>query len=1583
MCPCREVREDNGKMNAHEQAAGASRKLLAALAVLAVAFVVLAAVPAVAGTEGEAETPAVTYSVGGEGASDDNGDGVATPFATIAKAISYAQEKSVSVLVIEVKDDVTGNGVVVKDMDLTINYNGHKFTIDGETVGSTGTETQGFQLLQGSTVKMNGGTVFSEKAKILIQNYSDLTLTGMTLDGSKLADSVAYTLSNNNGTVDIVDTKIIAKAAGYAFDVYGFASYKSVNVTVSGTSVIDGDIEFAAANTDGHEIALTINGGTIDGVLKVRNSGKNVTATLTINGGVFKKPIENNGVINVADKGEMKADVVFGVKGASIAIAEGGSYEGNVKFAESDVVSSADVSVKAGNGGFTLVAGSIDFSGAVAETEGNVITIVSGVAVVSDDYTVPAGMVIEVRNGASLTVAEGKTLTVSENAKIDVSGTLAGDVANNGEVVIGTGADITGSAITGEGAVVSGQDPDSMKEAFLGGEVVGATFDANQKVIVDKDTTITSGDMTIKGMLVVNAGVILTISADAHLYIENYAVAQILGNLVVEAADNDAADNQGTLSIASGIVKISGNADIRGDVDIDSLGTLEILQGSDVSMSGKIVSTGAVSIADSAVLTVSGSSTVSKYVVAGTLQFDSDVVSGSNAIFMSGNATVEIIGIVLSNAEAAQITITDAGTVEYTGASDKVGTPTAGTANTVTVKTVYRVDDNGTIATGASAGSEFTGLKVVGTFEKKENANKTVTGKSVMTVTGAMGVAGVYFPAGSEDEPVIGSTATVAVEGNSKGVVLDGTVVVGEGVTAKVAGAISVIGAVDVQKNAALDNNGDMAVTGAIVSNVDNSSFTSTGTISVTGEGSIVSNKKSSEIGGIINAVVYETTASSKTVYNYVSIDKAIAAVNAGTTTKIEVLGEQTLMASAELPFGATMTVTGALNVGGTDGNDVVLTIASGATVKAGAVDKDQKKGLITVNGTLKALVKTDIIQSVRTAIVSDVMSEQTEDGKVVSKGWSTWTNIYTALDEAGEGDVVVLKKSIPELKTVSIKSGVTLDTNGFEIAVAKKAVLTVAGTLDLTKTGSKVSLYTGEEKDNASIVIDGYILYVNDEQIAGLGIVSGAYYTLAGKDTKVLTTYANGAADALKAENYAVELKADKDKKVALGEISFVGEKDKIVKITVAAGASVTGTVSLSYADFDVAASTADAISTVDAKFVSGSDSVAVKAKVVTDLCVENAVLGETAVLMISGALADIDDKTATSVVFDGKVYLVKGFKSEVDKTVVNGDLVVCGVENTPAVFTFSVLDVVGNIVIQNGFSVTADELTVSGSVGIEKGDLKATIKATISGSVDAKAEGASATFAILYIGVDEKIAQRTTSGDASVVGNVTVSKYALVAPGATVPEAFTKEDSAYKSTVFEVEGALYLTGYAGTDCDLLIKKIDYKPTDARFDGWFVTGEDNETEKKIGEVSKVSAKIDREIYSITITTDGGIAYVTVDGVLMKNEGSNEFTIDKLVAGSHTIGISAASGYDVSNVVLKNTDGTAVGSMTVSVSGTTTDYEYQLIGSTVAVDPTPEPTPIIIKDEDDGMSLTDILLIVLVVLIVIMAAIVALRMMRS
>ncbi len=209
--------------------------------------------------------------------------------------------------------------------------------------------------------------------------------------------------------------------------------------------------------------------------------------------------------------------------------------------------------------------------------------------------------------------------------------------------------------------------------------------------------------------------------------------------------------------------------------------------------------------------------------------------------------------------------------------------------------------------------------------------------------------------------------------------------------------------------------------------------------------------------------------------------------------------------------------------------------------------------------------------------------------------------------------------------------------------------------------------------------------------------------------------------------------------------------------------------------------------------------------------------------------------------------------------------------------------------------------------------------------------------------------------------------------------------------STLFVAEDKDYVVAYAVDKSTLVVGMIDYEPENADFKYWknAETGESADKEA-IGKYAKVVAEIDYQIYKITITTDGGIAYITVDGKLMNGtEKANIFVIDDLVAGSHTVEISPAADYDISKVVLKDKDGKTVGSygsMSISLSGTEKadrDVSYQLIGSTPAVTPMPEPTPIIIKDDKDDMSLTDILLIVLVVLIVIMAAIVALRMMRS
>ena len=167
--------------------------------------------------------------------------------------------------------DSAGNGIKVPQgkfntNGLTIDFGGFKYTMDGAMVGSTGTETQAFQLLMDNNITFKNGTISSEKAKILVQNYSSLTLENMTLDGSKLVGSAPYTLSNNNGTIVIDGSKIIAKDGGFAFDVCRYASYKSVNVTVKGDSVINGNIEVYASNKDAKDgFSLMLEGGTFNG----------------------------------------------------------------------------------------------------------------------------------------------------------------------------------------------------------------------------------------------------------------------------------------------------------------------------------------------------------------------------------------------------------------------------------------------------------------------------------------------------------------------------------------------------------------------------------------------------------------------------------------------------------------------------------------------------------------------------------------------------------------------------------------------------------------------------------------------------------------------------------------------------------------------------------------------------------------------------------------------------------------------------------------------------------------------------------------------------------------------------------------------------------------------------------------------------------------------------------------------------------------------------------------------------------------------------------------------------------------------
>lgn len=180
--------------------------------------------------------------------------GATTEFYTLAEAVEAAEAGATVVLL----RDATGAGVVI-NKNLTIDFADFTYTFN-EGVGSTGTESNGFQILKNNTVTLMNGTLnVAESAKdkfyTIIQNYANLTVKDMNLDGTNLdkwsaTDGDSYVLSVNSGNVVIEgETNITANNDGdkaFAFDACTNGSYTAPVVKVYTTGTITGKIENSA-----------------------------------------------------------------------------------------------------------------------------------------------------------------------------------------------------------------------------------------------------------------------------------------------------------------------------------------------------------------------------------------------------------------------------------------------------------------------------------------------------------------------------------------------------------------------------------------------------------------------------------------------------------------------------------------------------------------------------------------------------------------------------------------------------------------------------------------------------------------------------------------------------------------------------------------------------------------------------------------------------------------------------------------------------------------------------------------------------------------------------------------------------------------------------------------------------------------------------------------------------------------------------------------------------------------------------------------------------------------------------------------
>ena len=225
-------------------------------------------------------------------------------FTTFPAAVAAAQTNQTVKLLKSVAD----SGVQFPGGDaartLTIDLNSNTYTVMNPSVGSTGTETNAFQLLKGNTITFKNGTVkVGGNALILFQNYCDLTLENVTVD-CRDSQLCQYALSNNFGSLTLKgNTNIYAKPGYVAFDLwYGLSStyYNGVRVTFENdfTGTVSGKVEYGATTAASNQTnwkdktALAINSpnGHFDITFVDSNANDGLAlkdANITISGGYF------------------------------------------------------------------------------------------------------------------------------------------------------------------------------------------------------------------------------------------------------------------------------------------------------------------------------------------------------------------------------------------------------------------------------------------------------------------------------------------------------------------------------------------------------------------------------------------------------------------------------------------------------------------------------------------------------------------------------------------------------------------------------------------------------------------------------------------------------------------------------------------------------------------------------------------------------------------------------------------------------------------------------------------------------------------------------------------------------------------------------------------------------------------------------------------------------------------------------------------------------------------------------------------------------------------------------------------------
>ncbi len=1428
-------------------------------------------------------------------------------------------------------------------------------TIEDTTINAKLSAISGNGTQTGSVMSLTDVNFTSEMvAAVFFPSTTTLEVTGGTFTGATGFDIRAgnVTITNVTINIDLENPDWTGSSGpssyGMGIAIFDHSSYgNSITVDVEGCTINNavydyyvGALNQSPENTDGDDVYLW-GAEAFDSSKLTSKYTFNDTISLSFPGFTFESTASTAGYQFAA----------VNTTSTSFTVPSGLIISGTVSFDADDSATLEEI--KAGSGGITFRQGSVTISGnivsgsgdasdiasAITGVSGDVVlsnlTITSGTLDISGDVSVSGNVIVA--EEAAIDIQSDATLTVQPNSTLSVSGSVDGEgtLENNGTIALtSTNASIPDS-IGGTGNV---DNSAVASEGTLSGTYdTTTTFTQNQIITATGDITLVSGTVfTFEGTLIIPEGVTVTVQAGAKLIVNSSTGSIVNNGTIIVESDAGQATVNGS-SVPAGGLLITGTASLTNN------GVIELAfmpEGDETAtnfqldvISGTLTNNGQINVGEDSRMCVDAS---------GVVNNTSDATVNMNGYFVgeiSNAGTVAFNGSTSSDSSNIIYMVAPGATVEIQYLSGNLAIRDIGLTNSnITVGD----ETTGTDATNITREPNLLRLNTT-------TANYYVSGLTVVSEVVSEKVQNTtnYYNnmmiSGSISTGIIDSTLegfTPASDGvNVVTFTIDGPrmIVSGEFAVANTVG-FNNYDALTVSGTLSIGDGADMVGHGNAVVNVT--------------EGTITASSAPITTGQTVNAASYtvRTTSPATTTYYYTTLANALASG----ATSVTITGPMTIDEALTIPSGVTVTKTdGATTVDSTATNQNILIISEDGSITVADGGRLNSSAAIDVQGSLYAENKRTGLRG-SNYIFSEVKSEGDAD--------ILYTNLVNALTNAESGDVITLSNDATIRSNVSIYEGVTLRTEGHNVTIANDVTFTIDGTLYFnSNTGSLIlaSVTNPDLSQPGEVVLNGIIQSDVPLTYTENGAYpAGAYYSITsnGRMVYYIQPLDDAVANIATFDDSTIQVYGD----VTVGDISVTGTADESA-IIVVNDKLTAGTITLDNAQVQIVtgaimdATVANSVGSIDMVAAGGAQTNN------ANLTIESAAntAGETE-LTVTGIVSDTvgnDLRYAFTV----------------------ADIVDFGASTVPG------MTVDGTANIDARLTVTGT-LTINGTVNVEtNGTLSATGRTVLLGDLNiapVSTEGrGTAQVADIYIGLSYSSTDGISTGaDATVTGALSVSGTAYVSAGSTVPANFCENSD---STEFYVEDALWLTAY-GTSAT-----VDNAPvTDAKFNGWdnpATTAEEtiSGVDIDLADYARLDANIDYNVYGVAVVTDGGIGSVAIDGILMTQQNDNTFVLTGLRAGTHTLSYTLKSGYE--GTATMNIDGQAISGYEFTLSG---DYSevYDLTINLAGTTPSSGSGEVIVNvpgSGDDGMSLTDILLIVLVILILVMAIIVALRLMRS